>query len=481
MKSIPAARVRALPRPVPLRDAPSRTPRIVFWGRIWIVLIVAATAGGLLGGLQRALALLAALAFLGAVAGLRWRPLGLLSVGLLCTIDPMVRHLLLSGGWLRFNSLNYLLLLPIVLNINMLLRWRNSQLRLLVVLIAVLAVGLLYTSNRGLGYQHLLNLVSLLGILVYVRRAGTAPETMYWLGLVCGLAAALFGLLSFVRGTEWVNPNALVYLPLTGLFAGSLAAAAGRLRHRRALTLVLLAVVNTMWVMLTGARGGLIVALVCCAYLLSTLRTGGVRVTLVVAVLLAVVVTRLWFSEEASYSLEKIEILLDSSKTASKRTDGHLDLAIGGWYVFLDHPLGVGTGGFGATWANLGSRANVPMFRYGHEMQAHSAWVKTLAENGVVGIVLLGAFVASFAWIGWKRGRAAFRLGAFVTFAMGAAFLSSEFAAKGLWLLAAGAMLLLSPDPAGEGSRRPPADAVGSPPRPKEREAPRRPIGLIET
>ena len=360
--------------------------------------------------------MLAAVGFLGALAGLRWRPLGLLSVSVLCTLDPVVRLLLMRGGFLRFNTLNYVALLALVVFPRTLARWRNAQVRLLVVLIFILTIGLLFSPGRELGVQHLLNLVSLLGILVYLRRAGSSSKNWLWLGLVGGLSAACVGALFYLQSSkiDYVNSNAWVYVPLGGMLTVCLAAAAGKPRRLRALTLASIAIVNAMWVLLSGSRGGLLVAIVCVCFLLVTLKDAQVRLAMVLAGGMAVLAMGAWFADQELNMLDKISTLLDSSRSASKRTDGHFDLALGGWNVFVRHPLGVGTGGFAPTWAELGSRENVLAFRSGHEMQAHSAWIKTLAENGVLGFLCLAVWVASFLWIGWRSGRKnAFRLGGF--------------------------------------------------------------------
>ena len=82
----------------------------------------------------------------------------------------------------------------------------------------------------------------------------------------------------------------------------------------------------------------------------------------------------------------------------------------------------------------------------GNAMQAHSAWVKTLVENGIPGTALLAAFVASYAFAGWsRRSRDAALLGGLTTAVLGLAFVSTEFMIKGLWFLAMGANILLHP------------------------------------
>ena len=133
----------------------------------------------------------------------------------------------------------------------------------------------------------------------------------------------------------------------------------------------------------------------------------------------------------------------------SSRTSGRSDLALGGWYIFQEHPLGVGTGGFGDAWSTLNRREGLSDFREGARTAAHSAWIRVLAENGIPGILALFGFVFSFAVIGWRRrSSGAFPLGLLVTFTLAVAFLAHEFQGKGLWFLVAGAMTLLRRIPA---------------------------------
>ena len=82
-------------------------------------------------------------------------------------------------------------------------------------------------------------------------------------------------------------------------------------------------------------------------------------------------------------------------------------------------------------------------------MAAHSGWIKVLAENGVPGILLLGAYVLSFTVSGWRaRNPELLRLGLMVSAVLTVAWLSTEFQNKALWLLAAGATVLLEHNPA---------------------------------
>jgi hypothetical protein len=71
-----------------------------------------------------------------------------------------------------------------------------------------------------------------------------------------------------------------------------------------------------------------------------------------------------------------------------------------------------------------------------------------LAENGIIGITFLIAYVASFSIIGWqKRREGYFQLGALVTIALTVAFFSTEFQGKGLWFLTAAVTTLLHYSP----------------------------------
>src|SRR5205085_6576527 len=128
---------------------------------------------------------------------------------------------------------------------------------------------------------------------------------------------------------------------------------------------------------------------------------------------------------------------------------GRSDLGLGGYYIFLEHPLGVGTGGFAASWATLGARDRLSGFKQGEEFPAHSGWIKVLAENGLPGIVLLVLYTYSFLRGGLRaHDRRVRGLSLMVGVALGVAFLSTEFQGKGFWFVAAGATALLRRDAA---------------------------------
>jgi O-antigen ligase len=117
-------------------------------------------------------------------------------------------------------------------------------------------------------------------------------------------------------------------------------------------------------------------------------------------------------------------------------------VAIVGWAIFMGKPLGVGTGGFSGAYANADFDETAFAGTY---KQAHSGWIKTLVENGILGIIMLLLYVASFIPTGWRRGkRGTLALGVMVTTILLMAFFSAEFQSKGLWFLAAGATAVLN-------------------------------------
>jgi hypothetical protein len=114
----------------------------------------------------------------------------------------------------------------------------------------------------------------------------------------------------------------------------------------------------------------------------------------------------------------------------------------------MQNPLGVGTGDSELAWSQLGYVEGVSDLKAGQEFSLHSGWIKVLAENGIPGILLFSAVVASFAVVGWRSGDRFLRvLGIAVTLILAVAFLSTEFQGKAFWFLSAGAITLLNREP----------------------------------
>ena len=210
------------------------------------------------------------------------------------------------------------------------------------------------------------------------------------------------------------------------------------------MTLYALAASNLTLVFLTGSRGGMLVGAICAAFLM--LRFGSVRsrvLTGLAAVVLGIGMST-QFAGHRQDAIHKISKMLDPRYSLTQRTSGRYDLALGAVYMFRTHPLGVGTGGFASNWRELDDVPGLSGFRRGRSMEAHGAWTKTLAENGVLGFALLAAYVVSLAFTGLRsRSRTARGLGVWAGGVLAVAFVSTSFQAKGLWLLAAGVTVLL--------------------------------------
>jgi hypothetical protein len=412
-----------------------------------LLLTVAAWASGVAIGFQSALAILTAIGFAAAIWGLRQPPLGLLGISLLCTLDAVTRHLLMTGGLLRWNTLNYWLVLVSLLHVGFVRRANDQQSLLAKIFIAFLALQLLGSADVNLGIQHLLGIVPIFGLLTYFVRGSDDDRIWFWIAMVNGLAGALGGLLFNLQreSLPQLNHNAWGFFPLTAIFAVSLSVPFFATRSLRAFMAGLVAAVNLCWVFLSGSRGDLFIGAVCILFVTFTLRSAPVRTGFVALTLVVGSFVMSSFGDMRERAVFRLEKLVDSEESAESRTSGRSDLLIGGWHIFTEHPFGVGTGAFNATWAGLGYVEGVSGFKYGEEMAAHAGWIKVLTENGIAGVGMLAAFVGSFAVAAWKRRHVpVMRAGFLVAAVLTVAFTSTEFQPRGLWLLAAGGTAILN-------------------------------------
>jgi hypothetical protein len=436
------------------RVTPALTSSADYWGPRLVGLIALIWVVSLPLGFEAALVILNLLGF--GCALLIWhRPtLGLLGIGMLITLDPLATAILFTGGPLHFNTLSYWLLIVILLSVPFLLKISNLQTRILQIFVLLLGLQLVVSPDPVLGMQHLLNAIIMFGLLVYFARVEHDKDTWYWLSLVCGVLAGLGGLVFYLRQNTFpdINMNDWAFFPLSAIFVTCLALPfAGSRRHGQ-LYLVLIALVNTGWVFLSGSRSRLLIALVCLTFLMLRTRSRWHLSMVVASATLFGLVISSHFPDLQANALARIGQLLDPASSAAVRTDGRSDLALGGWYIFLDHPLGVGTGGFASAWSQLGTRGGLLSNNFiGIEKPAHSAWAKTIAENGLIGLILLAAYVLSFAVLGLRSDDRNLRyLGTFVTVLVTVTFSSTEFQSKALWFLMAGAVTLLKRNEASE-------------------------------
>jgi len=404
------------------------------WGASFIVGLPAVFLAFLLLGLAAA------------VAGLFDRTLGLFGVSVLCLLDSPMQFLVLHGGILRHNTLNYWLLVIIVLYAPFLLRLRVPQCILLQLFALLMAVGLIRSEDMRQGLADLLQAVSYFGLFVYFFRSRWDEQAWIWMALINASFAAVGGLAFLLVAPRIVaaNPNQWFFLPLTGILSVCLAFPYAASRRKAQVIMVLLAAIDFMWLFLCASRGPLIVGGCGLLYLLLTVRGVWRRLLVPCCVLLVASVAVVAWPQKVGVTMSRFGRVVDPNVSMRDRSSGRFDLALGGWYMFLDNPLGVGTGGYRTVWSELPLRAEMSGFRAGERFWSHSAWVSALAENGVPGVVLLLAFVLSFAATGYrKRGQGLFPVALLATTAIGLGLFTEDFRIKGFTFFAAGATVLL--------------------------------------
>lgn len=452
---------RRLPSVLPPRDRTEpRSPRSIvnrWWGPTAALLVILAWAVSPVAGFRASLFILTILGFGALCIGFTQPAYGLLGITILCVIDAPARVYLLTGGLLRWNTFNYWLLAVMVLYLPFLIRLRDRHTITLVSFVAVLVLDLIISSERAEGVQHILGILVTLGLVVYFVRAGTDRRMWFWVGTVAGLIGALGGLMWFLQRTSLpgINENAWATFPATAMFAICLAFPSAASLRRGQPTLMTLATINLAWIFLSGSRGNLLIGVCCMILLLLSMRGLRQRTTAILCASLLAIAAAAHFSALQDRAMFRIVKLFTTSQplagdySLSSRTSGRSDLAMGGWHIFLRHPFGVGTGGFKDAWQELDPSvfnqfADVGTYGRGEKREAHSGWVKTLAEAGVPGIVLLASYVFSFALAGLQsRTRMLRRLGILTSVTLAAALLSSEFQGKALWFLAAGTTVFL--------------------------------------
>jgi len=405
-------------------------------GRRLTMIVAVVWVAGLAVGFIPAVTVLTIAGFAAAVAGFVKPSVGVFGVAILCTVDALTRVFLMTGGLLRWNSFNYLMIAAMLLAPAATAKLGDIHSRILVAFALLLTLQLTFTPDLFTGMHTMLNVLSPFGIVLYFSRTGYDRRIIAWLGILCGVLGALGGLVYFLQVDElpFINKNAWSAFPLTAMFSVCLAYTV--VRPELQLRLGTLAAVNAVWVFLSGSRGGMFIGIVCLIYLFFRTRSTGDKLVLFAAAPALASLLLVIFAAVSDTSMQRVTALFDSERGLESRTSGRSDLYIAGWRMFRDNPLGVGTGGFPKTFAQMADR---DLSFTGTELGAHSAWVKVLTENGVLGILVLAAYVLSFAVAGVRSGNADLAAtGLLVTMILTTAFFSREFHSKGLWLAAAG-------------------------------------------
>lgn len=411
------------------------------WGLLLVIFISLVWIAGYIIGFQASLAILWSVGLLLCVAGLFLPGLGILAIGMVASLDAMANIFLLTGGLLRYNTLNYWLLLVMLAYIPFILRLRDFNSRALQILLLLLTLELSFSSDISRGIQDVLNIGVTFGMVVYFARALKDEISLYWLGIVSGLLSGLGGLIFFlqINSLPYANPNDWTYFQLTGLFAICVSYRYAIKYNKSRLPLLALAAINFAWIFLSASRGSLVIGMLCGAYLFLATRSITWKTMMILIAILIGVWISINFAEQRVYTISRIQLLFDPSVSDTKRTSKRSLIAEAGLRIFEKNPMGIGTGAFAEESTNTNLLAT--------QRPAHSAWIKVLAENGVPGIIFLSIFILSYLIVGIrKRGEGAFLLAAFITVVFASAFVAKEFRGKSLWFLGAAGIAMLHPD-----------------------------------
>jgi O-antigen ligase len=330
----------------------------------------------------------------------------------------------------------------ILLFLPFLFRLNDPHSRLLQIFLLVIGLQLLISEDIGTGIQDIITIVTIFGLIVYFAHALQEDEAYYWLSVVIGVLGAVgcFVLYLQIESLPYINPNSLAAFPLTAVLTITLVYSKTERTPHRKLVLLILAAVNFIWVIYPGSRGNIFIG-ICSMFVLLLMTRSVSRILLI---LIVVLLLGFWLSsmfiEQTNFLLERLRYTFDPSYTFAQRTSGRSNIAQAGLNMFSDFPLGAGTGNFRSyisTYEVVDYRAR----------DAESGWIKTLAENGIPGLLILVAYVGSFTIVGWrKRNQGMLLIGVLVTISLGVGFITKVFEGKSMFFLAAGGTVFLHRD-----------------------------------
>jgi O-antigen ligase len=291
--------------------------------------------------------------------------------------------------------------------------WSERPLLALVALFAVRVLSLINSQSLTNSLLLLAFFAGVIALYLLLKRLAETDkkyfEFLFQLYLVTVIVIGFFGLLQYLLAlisvilpgvlkggnyfripSTFYDANHLSPFISTGLFF-FLGFSFLAKDIRKKLGFLLLSLMLAMVSVLTFSRSGFLGLMVgFLTFGLLSLRQGfGKKLLPLVLILLLFVGGVLYFSNRTHYSL--VDRMFKSlTDPAEKSTVAHYELLLGEWRLFLDHPiLGVGYGGFseafrasphsqGHTWIDPVKDIRLP---------AHSIWLETLVETGILGFV----------------------------------------------------------------------------------------------
>ena len=361
---------------------------------LFAILISLVWLASLATGFVWAVQVLTLIGFCGAVLGLRYPSVGLISVGMLATLDPVSRVYVFTGGLLRWHTFNYWLVIVILLSLPLVLYFHDLSSRLLQVFLILITLEIAFSPNVSQGIEQVLNIGTSFGLMVYFARGFKDDRSYFWLGVVGSLLAAAGGPVfylqqDFIRN---INSNAWAIFPLTGLIAVCIGFAVTHKNRKGCPLLLSLAAINFAWIYLSGSRGTFLLACAACFFSFLSTRS----LTLNTVLLAGLVAAALWISsslvQQQIYALSRIqERLFDTSYSLEDRTSGRSVIAQAGWRLFSTVHPGCWNRRFSTTsfrFRGISKEKNFKLIQPG---------LKLLPPMGSPpGVILLAAFLLSF-------------------------------------------------------------------------------------
>ncbi len=367
-------------------------------------------------------------------------------------VDPVMRTYLMGGVLFRYHTFNYLLLSLLLVNFLYRKNLDLKPIRIYMFLLIWMLVGLVFSKDVLLGGLSIIGYLAFLAFYIIIWHTVDNPKFGRILhdGLRYGiLASLLFSILFFISfgfdvfredlfdelGGDYINPNSFSYMPLAGIVFSTLLV---KIYHHPLKQQVIIQLLLLGMIGLAGSRGSFLVAALSMFFSFS----GTVRTTRLVLAGLAAYLVLSYSAEflrtSGIYSLERLSTFFTSENDLAKASSGRSEIALIGYQMFKDNPIaGSGTGSFRENFAEMTSGyqyfdSDFLRKRQGDRIAAHSAYVKVMAENGVVGLILLTGLLLSFYF---ARRDDNLQIIAFSILLV--SFLSTEFNAKVPWFICA--------------------------------------------
>lgn len=402
--------------------------------RMLIVTSFIALASGLAFGFEIAVLVIALFGWALVLLFLRSPKVGVFGLVVLCAVDPTMRVYVFLPLDLPHNTFNYLLLIIMLSSLMTLWRHMDVRIALMGCFASLLAVQILGSPSMFLGLHSTFEVVAGFGLIAAFFRTGLDDRFLGRAAVSVGIAVGCLMLVYFQRPPDVpINVNAIVHVPLGGLVLIALAVA--RRGHRNWTLIGLLVTVLFGCAFITTSRGGFMVAAVLSLFVLWRAPSFRWKSYSIATACLALVVAAVVYGDLFSRSTAKWAEFTDPALSVAQSTHRRSEIAESGWRTFLANPLGTGTGSFVVT--NGANRL------HSRGYAAHSAWIKTMTENGIPGLLLLAAFVIAIALGRPASPDVSRAIGPVAALAMSLLFLTSEFQSKSLWMLIAGAILLI--------------------------------------